>query len=396
MLVFFIATIYLCGYVILNSKRNRTELIIFAIYPFIFFFNKQLSLYLLLIIVLKEIYKSFCKGEILIKKEHIYLAILPCYFVLCIPFQNLSHEFIVGIRNIIFFALSGYLVVRSVRFSKILPHVIEVQIIFSFLLCLYQIYIDNTYYSYYGRVPGFFYNPNYSGLYLVFLILLIERCMYGKRKKVAFFFLLISLILTKSEACYLSLLYLMYAHFFKGKADIIIYNIGIILMLVGFTVLFYDPVFLYEFPGAKVGLDRLQIWAAYAYVFFHSNKLIGVGFNQEISMYDYAAMQVGAYNEAGRSMMEVGFMPTHNEIFKILVGTGIIGFLIFYICYTRYVKRVSKNNWIPNTGLVLLIFMLTHNVLFTSSFWFIFFLPLLEMQEKSSGTKYRIRWSKKW
>lgn len=358
-------------YVLIYIKKNQIEYLFFATYPFLCKLMEQATLYFCLVIIIKNFFSILKRRTIYLHKEYFFLYIFMFYLICTIPMYEIDVDFLIGIRNLFFFALSGYFVIDSIRNEKANGNIVIFQSICSLLLSIYEVLVNSNQ-NY--RSCGFFTNPNYYGFYLLFLMLMSIQFLKGKKRIIILGILSITIYLTLSSSCILVIIYMIYFYFFKGRFDSVIFTVIVSACLIVFFYLYKDPFGVYTYIDSQT--DRLQIWSVYASIFFSSNMLFGVGFNKELMLYEKNLPRMKVYDHIGEIFKSAGRMPTHNEIFKVLIGTGLIGFLIFFMGYYIFTKKLSKNKYLPNVSIILLLIMSTHNVFFTFTFWLLMFYPL--------------------
>lgn len=372
--------ILLLIYILFYEKNSKLEMAVWGIYPFAIYINGAIGLYLFLLIVIKNLFQLFQRGKVKVEKQYRYLLLFVIYIMLCIPVLGFNHAYYIGIRNFVFFSLAGYYTIYWMNYAdrKVVRSIVGIQIISSFLISAYEVCIKNEFVlNQNKRSYGFFNNPNYYAMYLVFLLLL-AIVFYKKIELIGACFLLApSIIASLSATAFICTAYILYFFFVKGRMDKFLY--GAILISIGiiFIALHLNPHWFYNVWGTINDTDRLQLWEMYIKMFSANNPIIGVGFNKEVDMFSDISSTYIPYNEIGRIMIEIGNLPTHNEWLKLLTSTGIVGFAIFFIGFSLFFREQYKNTKFPNVGMLLLIMMATHNVFFTFAFWLTMFYPVL-------------------
>lgn len=378
-----IIIIICCIYLMYISKNNKIEYLAFFLTPFLQNkYTNSILIYIYVLVILKNIIKQIRYKKFSFYKEYLFCLIFVLIILIESLFQDISISYYIGVRNLLFYMFSSYYVIINLNEVKLINKVVIFQTLIIFILGLIE------YISLNHRITVFFDNSNYLAFYIIVLSVIT---VYNKITKLIFFLQCIIVILTGAEACMLILLYISIIqiinslkinakslHEMKKKINHIIYIGTIVFFMFLFNILYLNPYLIYSFISSQS--DRTQLWALYSRLFYENNLLIGVGFNEEMNYYISNIGMMPVFDRFGIMYQTFGEMPTHNELYKIIVGTGVIGLIVFYAGMYFLQKKVNKIVEMPNVVIIVLFFSCTHNAIFVFEFWLLLFLPLLKKE----------------
>jgi len=210
------------------------------------------------------------------------------------------------------------------------------------------------------RVVGTFLDPGFTGLILVFTLLLIIDCWFEEKKR---WLILLSLViysalaLTYSRASWLVFLLVVFLiSYFKKSWKFLV----IILALMGVTY------FLLPRPAGEGGkiertytIEARLINCQQVLTIAKEHPLFGVGFNT----YRYAQRDYGFLETEEWQLSQAGAGADNSWLF-VLATTGIFGFLSYLWLWGRAFKKAKKKTIILISLLALIIHSFFLNSLF--------------------------------
>lgn len=263
-------------------------------------------------------FNKFQTKEVLISAMFLFRFIF--YFAVFISFYNLfKKKHLQKLVSVFLLTGTGFAILGLFQF-----------IFFPDLRFLEELGWDPHYY----RLVSTFIDPNFSGIFLVFLTALsFSYFLYAKQLYYLLYFLLffLSVILTFSRSSYLALLTILLIIGIIKSPKI---SIGFIALLLTLTLLI--PKTRERIEGA-IKLDetasaRIESWKK-AIEIIKDNYLFGVGFNT----YRYAQRDYGFFKVDAPEGLHSG-AGTDSSFLLIVATTGIIGAFFYIVFFVKAVK----------------------------------------------------------
>ncbi|MCK6622841.1 MAG: O-antigen ligase family protein [Calditrichaceae bacterium] len=283
----------------------------------------------------------------------ILIAILTSYVSLNKLYTWFSiYQLLVFFGFVYFLAFSRILSFEEIFNILMTVFVVNVLIIMGAFLIKPELVSIKT--SVFGvRITGAPLIPDYggSGLFAFTFLLLKKRMTNSKLTGMDTFLLVLSLVYvllsrTRSGILLLILVVLLYLYYFKNLRAIYIYLFIMITLVVNFLNVEGD-IFTFlvrETRSLSTLSNRLNMWSA-ALGLFEQRPFTGVGYLGFRSYYDI-----------------LGFGDSHNSYIEILVGTGIMGFLLYVMSLVlllrRYIKNLRINEFYPMLAFFSLVILL--------------------------------------
>lgn len=260
---------------------------------------------------------------------------------------------------------------------------------------------------FFGTRFAFSQHPTYVSMYVVFSIFIAFESFFDRNlnRLLKIFWLLtvmtflVSLYLLSSRAAILSALILIPVYLFFKLKERKKWWVSVLIIIVAVSILavlfLNNERFKYYFPEVsdtsvveKVMLDnRIPIWKSSIDV-IKKNLFLGVGAGDASHQLQKEYLQNG-YTEAYYNNLNA-----HNQYLEVLIGTGLIGFLIFVSILIYMIKRmiINKNLVFGMFIANMLIFFLFESILNRIAgitFFSLFAFLLLHTESKLSVVKKR-------
>jgi O-antigen ligase len=261
---------------------------------------------------------------------------------------------------------------------------------------------------FFGTYFVFMQHPTYLAMYVVFSMFIAFESFFDNHLKLFFrilwlftgMLLLVSLYFLSSRAGIFSALLLIPPYLIFQFKKIKKWRVSVLIVIVATPVVIFS--FLnndrikYYLPEAnetsivdKFMLDnRIPIWKSAVKVIKH-NIVFGVGPG------DASAELLKEYKNAGNTEMCYDNLNAHNQYLEVLLGTGLIGFLIFIsiLSYMVYLL-ILKNNLVFGLYIsIMLIFFLFESILNRIAgvtFFSLFTFLLLYLEDNNTEPKLEI------
>lgn len=193
---------------------------------------------------------------------------------------------------------------------------------------------------------------NYGSIVGVFFTMCCTYIVLFKRNlfiTLAFFTFLITILLTDTRASiFYSILLLFFIILFSKKILRIKYAkwfpymmfIGPFLLILSFTFLGSDSLFIREGEDFQTGNHRLLIWG------ISLNDLSSFKFIQLIGYGEYGILQTSSANKLSYLMNrdEYYFLHPHNSLIVSIIDNGYLGLLTYFLLIYNAIKSIV-NNW---------------------------------------------------
>jgi O-antigen ligase len=261
---------------------------------------------------------------------------------------------------------------------------------------------------FFGTYFVFMQHPTYLAMYVVFSMFIAFESFFDNHLKLFFrilwlftgMLLLVSLYFLSSRAGIFSALLLIPPYLIFQFKKIKKWRVSVLIVIVATPVVIFS--FLnndrikYYLPEAnetsivdKFMLDnRIPIWKSAVKVIKH-NIVFGVGPG------DASAELLKEYKNAGNTEMCYDNLNAHNQYLEVLLGTGLIGFLIFIsiLSYMVYLLILKKNLVFGLYISIMLIFFLFESILNRIAgvtFFSLFTFLLLYLEDNNTEPKLEI------
>ncbi len=261
---------------------------------------------------------------------------------------------------------------------------------------------------FYGTYFVFMQHPTYMAMYVVFSMFIAFESFFDNRVKLFFriswllsgIVLLVSLYFLSSRAGIFSALLIIPFYLINKFIKIKKWGVSVLIVIVAMPVVIFS--FLnndrikYYLPEAneaslvdKFMLDnRIPIWKSAIKVIKH-NFVIGVGPG------DASKELLIEYKNAGYSEMSYDNLNAHNQYLEVLLGTGLIGFLIFIslLTYMVYIFILKRNLLLGTFISIILIFFLFESILNRIAgvtFFSLFTFLLMHLEDNNALSKQEI------
>lgn len=374
-----------------NSKRISLPTTLFALYTMLIPLDSIMNItgsgtinrYIgILTIVSMMAYKILKKERIYIIKEYIFLLVYFSFAFISL-FWSINKEITISSIYRLFFLIVFYMACSNMNYADAEKNLIKnASILGGTLISIYLISISDLHYSRVFIISnrGQYTDPNGLSSSLAFGAIFLVDYLLQTKKMSNRIFLLVCLIiiiygmlLTGSRGGIVGLtlgiafLVLLGS---KGKRNSRL-KIFIIITLIFMLVIILGSGILSNYLDIKVldrmtinsiietgGTGRLIIWKN-AYAILKNSPIIGYGF---------ASAPYVIYQNFGT------YVSTHNDILFLLLGTGILGLLLFVIFFIKMIKRCVINRDILSLSMLVMLisFSGTLDYLFNKNLWNIF------------------------
>lgn len=214
----------------------------------------------------------------------------------------------------------------------------------------------------YFRTVSTFLDPNFAGAFFVLTLLLLVQNFSKDKKWYLYFFIIVYLALlnTFSRSSYVMFLVsgITYSFFKKSKTFFVYTIILFIILLIGFQLysqLVAKPRGINREQSASYRIDTWQD----GLIIFQKSPFLGVGFNA----YKYAIKQYQLSDE--QFLKSRGSSTNDSSLLYVLSTTGTIGFIIYILFLSSFVKEGFKKNKLLVAAMIgLIIHSLFANSLF--------------------------------
>ncbi len=242
-----------------------------------------------------------------------------------------------------------------------------------------------------NRLVSTFFDPNFTGIYIVLGLILTLGMIFDKSKKSIFIYIIlviqsISLILTFSRSSWLSFaVSILIFGVFKSKKLIIV------TFLIMFLTYYLVPRAQTRLSGVTDPADsarlRISSWQI-ALSISKDNLLTGVGFNS----YRYAQERYGFFDYSDEDNGGHAGSGSDSSLLLVLATTGVIGLLIFLLTYKEILINSFRTYKSSDDLMSLVLFTSTIALLVHSQFVNSLFYPQVMLWFWAlSGVSYNLK-----
>ncbi len=352
----FIIPFTIVAFLILTSDFTeiyRNYINIFLIFLIIYLYIKNFGITLNII------------NEIPRDVKYVVTLALFSMFISSLFSDEILYAFFITARQILFF-LIVFMLVKFLRFKKMIFYFINALVISSIILGLvifYEIFSKGlTLFSIQSQTvnqfSGLYSNPNAVGLLLtvsiplwigIVLIKSREKNIYRYLHYIVLFFLIVVLILTDSRASigavFISILFILWKYNSKYLRNLFI-TVIILAMLILVIPIFNEYLNIYFRVGRILENTRYYIWDMTLQIIKH-NFIFGTGpglFDTKI--YPNLTVMLGSFQEQSIWWARSG--TAHNFFLFKFAENGILGFItaiyLFYTFFRTGIKTEKKIN----------------------------------------------------
>lgn len=365
----------------ISFSLNDVAVLIFTIFGLIYFFVKK---------------ENFKKSELLL--PILFFSVAAFISIVLNSYWLKPSEMIVSSLYIVrWLAYAGiyFIVTRfEINFKKkILNYMIIAGLIFCLIGYIQYFFYQNLRNLYYlgwddhlYRMFSSFFDPNFTGAFLVLYLLLISSFLFKsivkkQRKKIMFFSLLsvittIAIFLTYSRSA-LIMFVITFFTFFVVKTNKK-WAIGFVIIVLFLILMIAPSVYKTENTNYfRVASTLARIESVNnALIIIRDNPLFGIGFNA----YRYAQIKY-SFREGEGAMVSHADSGTDNSFLFVFATSGIIGFLFYIYLISKIIRRsfssfkYKKNEFTQFISLI--VFCSVIGIVFNSFFVNSLFFPFI-------------------